>query len=657
LISDDGSVVVGTATSPGNNIRAFRWSNGVMVDLGTLGGSITHQYAISSSGAVIVGRSFTAGNATWRAVRWAGGILTDLGTLGGSHSIARVVSSDGSVVAGDSAVAGDVDYHAFRWENGVMTDLGTLGGTEAQSTGISSDGSVVVGSSLIAGDAAYHAFRWQGGAMTDLGTLGGTNSYAQAVSSNGSVVVGTSDTTGDAGQHAYRWEAGSMVALGNLGGTVSEATALTRDGSVIIGNSATAGNASFKAFRWEGGHMVDLGTLGGTNSTANALSRDGSVIVGYSNTSSSAIHAFRWTARSGMQDLNTLMTNGGVDMSGIVLTRAYDITPDGQFIVGLAVIGTEQRGYVLRYVDGVGGGMTTRQSVQSSLDNLAKDQRGAMAQQHGLIAPLLGADKPIEETNEAGVFAAGGSITSGGFARVSTGSGFSILGGLAYAEEDYGDAEVKHGVTGAVAMRYVGQPLTPALQPVLEGGGWITRNADFEFARTYGNGAGTATGRGTTEGDLSYVYARLGMLFTYGAGDQIFASAEVGRERMKFDAYSETFSSANPFEAHISAGTNTLELMKLRLAWSHRYSSLLDSTVWVAGVWDLNYANQITATVPGFGTLSALSPSDDAWLEYGGRVGFKLSRDITLDSFVTGVSGTDGIDTRLHGGGALRFQF
>jgi probable HAF family extracellular repeat protein len=55
--------------------------------------------------------------------------------------------------------------------------------------------------------------------------------------------------------------------------------------------------------------MVDIGTLGGPESGAFAVNGDGSVIVGSSLTSGStgSSVAFRWTAKTGMQDLQKLV--------------------------------------------------------------------------------------------------------------------------------------------------------------------------------------------------------------------------------------------------------------------------------------------------------------------------------------------------------------
>jgi probable HAF family extracellular repeat protein len=82
--------------------------------------------------------------------------------------------------------------------------------------------------------------------------------------------------------------------------------------------------------------MVDLGTLGGGNLLSNALatSGNGSVVVGTSltTTSSSSNHAFVWTAKCGMHDLNTVLK--GKIPNGRVLQSATDISEDGTVITG-----------------------------------------------------------------------------------------------------------------------------------------------------------------------------------------------------------------------------------------------------------------------------------------------------------------------------------
>ena len=80
------------------------------------------------------------------------GVLFDIGTLGGTSSGPRDLNDRGAIV-GNSTLAGAIHPHAFAWKDGVMQDLGTLGGAYSSAEGINDHG-VIVGASW---DAANNA--------------------------------------------------------------------------------------------------------------------------------------------------------------------------------------------------------------------------------------------------------------------------------------------------------------------------------------------------------------------------------------------------------------------------------------------------------------------------------------------------------------------
>ena len=103
---------------------AFLYSDGQLVNIGTLGGEYGQGRGINSSGQIAGYSTLTTGS--YRAFFYSGGQMINLGTLGADYSVAYGLNDAGQVV-GSSAHLGGQD-HAFLYSNGQMTDLGTLGG-------------------------------------------------------------------------------------------------------------------------------------------------------------------------------------------------------------------------------------------------------------------------------------------------------------------------------------------------------------------------------------------------------------------------------------------------------------------------------------------------------------------------------------------------
>ena len=203
-VNDEGQVVgfstVNTAPDPysflGTSIHTFLWQNGVMRDIGTLGGPDTGPSAggINQRNGLIAGGSYinsvpnpTTGIPTQDPFLWKNGRMIDLGTLGGTIGFAANANNRGQV-AGQSNLAGDVLFHPFFWDNGVMTDLGTLGGDTATANFLN-DAGEVVGRSDTAVPGIFHAYVWKHRKMRDLGQVGSDPcSNARAINSHEQIV-------------------------------------------------------------------------------------------------------------------------------------------------------------------------------------------------------------------------------------------------------------------------------------------------------------------------------------------------------------------------------------------------------------------------------------------------------------------------------------
>lgn len=302
-VSGDGSVVTGTGTRSNNSDAAFRWTQATgMVDLGGLPG-------------------------------------------GPPSSLGFAVSTDGQTVVGRGYQGGTGDYEAFRWRAGTgMIALGDLagGGFRSESHATSADGSVVVGQGISAASGSgYEAFRWTANqGMVGLGDMPGGNffSIANGVSADGSAIVGVSNSA--PGGQAFRWtESTGMVGLGDLpgGGFYSNAVDISQDGSTVVGESHAAIADRLHAFRWtQATGMTDLGVLAGfpPYSQATGVSGDGSVVVGWVGDYTTQQAAFIWDSAHGIRNLRTVMQEFGLDLTGWTQLRAFDVSADGQTIVG-----------------------------------------------------------------------------------------------------------------------------------------------------------------------------------------------------------------------------------------------------------------------------------------------------------------------------------
>jgi len=258
-INDLGQVVgySRVASPSGLGERAFLWSNGVIQDLGTLGGRWSWAGGINNAGQIVGGSTINESDRYgWpyeRAFVWQDGVMTPLPVPGGGASGASDIN-DAGVIVGAAATA-DGERRACLWEEGSITYLGTLGGWSS-ALAINESGQVVGYSEISAGSNQHHAFLWEDGVMMDLGTLGGDLSLASDINDLGQV-VGPAETA-EGKRHAFLWEDGVMMDLGVLPGMEeSDAYAINNRGQVVGVSWGRGGSP----FLWEDGVMYDLNDL------------------------------------------------------------------------------------------------------------------------------------------------------------------------------------------------------------------------------------------------------------------------------------------------------------------------------------------------------------------------------------------------------------
>jgi probable HAF family extracellular repeat protein len=288
-ISDRGWVA-GTANVSGDQSgHAFLWRDGVMTDLGTLGGPNTsEQWPVKDNRGLIAGVAETTSadplsenfcpfavdnnpptsptGLTCLGFLWDDGVMTALPTLGGNNGNAASVNSRGQVVGWAETSTHDptclppqvLDYEAVIWgpRAGEIHTLPPLpGDTVSFATGINERGHVVglsgncVSPNFNAtGVVPHHGVIWEDGDVTDLGSLGGTQiNFPWAINSQDQV-VGQSNVAGDLVTHTFLWQKGVMTDLGVLPGDVASTAFGLNDRGEVVGGSCTL--VGCRAFLW-----------------------------------------------------------------------------------------------------------------------------------------------------------------------------------------------------------------------------------------------------------------------------------------------------------------------------------------------------------------------------------------------------------------------
>jgi probable HAF family extracellular repeat protein len=333
--------------SPPNAVfHAMQWGDDGVTDLGSLGNpsDCSNALGINDDG-VVVGVSENGkldpltGVLQLRAVRWKDGRIKNLGTFGGNHSLASSINNRGQTVGfalntvPDNFSLFDVYFggpsagtqtRAFLWENGHKRDLKTLGGPDALATFVN-DRAQVAGISYTnstpnstTGYPTVDPFLWENGRMTDLGTLGGTVGLPTGLNSQGQVIGQSSDAE-DPGACApsvsdlancfpFLWDGEKLINLytSSVGGRFVTASAINDAGEVA--GAAAFPNHPFDAAIWRSGVVTDLGVLpGDCFSLALVINSKGQVAGGSFPCDFSAEHAFLWE-NGAMFDLTALIS-------------------------------------------------------------------------------------------------------------------------------------------------------------------------------------------------------------------------------------------------------------------------------------------------------------------------------------------------------------
>jgi len=254
-------------------MKAVLWKDGQVINLGTLGGNESFAIGVNNRGQIVGAAAntipdpfsiFFGWGTQTRAFLWQQGVMQDLGTLGGPDALATQINDRGQVFGASyinstpNPITGIPTFDAFLYENGTMLDIPNgFGGTQVNPFWANNQGQLV-GSASLPGEVAFHPFLWGKGVFADLGTFGGDNGEGDWINEAGEV-AGSADFPGDQIHHGALWRNGGMTDLGTVDGDpCSRALSINSKAQVVGGSSDCS--TFLHAFLWQNGQIIDLNT-------------------------------------------------------------------------------------------------------------------------------------------------------------------------------------------------------------------------------------------------------------------------------------------------------------------------------------------------------------------------------------------------------------
>jgi probable HAF family extracellular repeat protein len=214
--------------------------------------------------------------------KWQNGVMTRLPTLGGTHGFATGSNNLGEIAGWAENQVHDptcvppqqLQFRAVVWGpgNGQIRELPPLPGDTVTAATAINDFGQVVGISGVCDQAAgrfsaIHNVLWEAGKPTDIGDLGGVAwNTPMALNERGDIVGFANASAADGGNlnpRAFLWIRGQGIrSLGALPGDVSSQATGINEWRQVVGQSCDADD-NCRAFIWQNGVMADLNDLVG----------------------------------------------------------------------------------------------------------------------------------------------------------------------------------------------------------------------------------------------------------------------------------------------------------------------------------------------------------------------------------------------------------
>ncbi len=298
---------------------------------------------------------------------------------------------------------------------------------------------------------------------------------------------------------------------------------------------------------------------------------------------------------------------------------------------------------------------TGADSSGNSVNDLAKQRFNQMITNRVLGTVLLGVNEQVNCSDCISAFGSAGSFSAGIHGRKSLTNNLSLLAGIAYTQYSEGGYSVTSAPIGAFALRYDFVDWGSS-RPFFDIGTILTPYEKVRYTRSYQTSLGAVSLDSQTTASNYAVYGRAGWMSRISPRDEVAASIEVWQLWQRVKGYTDPAVTFNPFDASIAGGTDRTGLVKVGGQWTHLFGSSVEANINGGWVQSFGSHSGIVATVTGDGTVVP-TIGNQGWFEYGGRLGFRITKGWVADLFLNGTAGPQPVGNTLHGGLGLRISY
>jgi hypothetical protein len=290
-----------------------------------------------------------------------------------------------------------------------------------------------------------------------------------------------------------------------------------------------------------------------------------------------------------------------------------------------------------------------------SINGLAASQFNQMITNQVLGSVLLGVNEQVNCSSCVSAFGSAGSFSAGVHGRKEITPNLSLLAGIAYTQYSENGYAVTSAPIGAFALRYDFVNWGSS-RPFFDVGAILTPFEKVRYSRSYMTNLGPVSLTSQTDSSNYGAYGRAGWITRLSPRDEVAASVEIWQLWQRVNGYSDPSVAFNPFAATIGSGTSTTHFVKIGGQWTHLLTDRIETNI--NGGFAQSFASHsgIVAAITGEGNVVP-TMGNQSWFEYGGRIGFRITKGWVADLFVNGTLGPQPVGNTIHGGIGLRVNY